>query len=95
MKKLIRNLIFVSLLFFALALGSISFGYEYDKANKLYPETKWVSYDLAIGNVYGERTQRLAKASFSFGILLDAIAIVIWYRDRKNKDYKILLNENE
>ena len=95
MKKLTRNLILASLLFFALALGSISFGYEYDKANKLYPESVQMSYDLSLGNVYGQRWERLGTALFLFGVLLDAVAIVIWYRNRKTKDYKIVLNESE
>ena len=95
MRKTIRNLFLAGLLFFVLAFASFSVGVKYDEKNKLYPETNWVSYDLAIGIIYGKRWERIGNALFLFGALLNIVAGVIWYRKEETQEYKMLLNENE
>lgn len=86
MRKTIRNLLLAGLFFFVLAFGSCSVGVSYDERNKLYPETNWVSYDLAVGVIYGKRRERIGNVLFVFGALIDAVAIVIWYRREQGED---------
>ena len=90
MRKTIRNLLLVSLFFFALASGSCSVGVSYDERNKLYPETNWVGSDLAIGVVFGKRWERVGNALFIFGALIGIVASVVWYRSEESVDKSIL-----
>ncbi|HUR99281.1 MAG TPA: hypothetical protein VMZ26_14540 [Pyrinomonadaceae bacterium] len=61
-KTLKKAIVFLvaNLLFAAVVITVYGVGYEYDKANKLYPESIQVSYDVSIG-VYGQRWERVAK----------------------------------
>ena len=52
--------LFANLLFAIIVVGVYAIGFEYDRANKLYPELKQLSYDLSMV-VYGQRWERVAK----------------------------------
>jgi hypothetical protein len=84
-------LILSNLLFVALAVAIYGIGYEYDKANKLYPESKDVSYDLSM-LVYGERWVRFVEVMLGLGIGADAVLLMFWYRNIQKKS---LLNDME
>jgi hypothetical protein len=67
-------------LFVLLVIAIYGTGYEYDKRNKLYPESKELSYDLSM-SVYGERWVRLAKVMLGTGFAIDAVLLMFWYRN--------------
>jgi len=80
MWKTILIFLLINLAFIALIVGIYAVGFEYDKANKLYPETVQVSYDVSISGVYGQRWIRLAKILISFGVIINFVVGFIWYR---------------
>lgn len=97
MTKTIRNFLLLNVAFVVLTVAVYAVGYEYDKANQLYPETLWVSYDFSIGNVYGQRWVRLAKTSILFVVIADIVTIFIWYRKRQDEkaiSHSSILNRN-
>lgn len=77
---LITNLIFVGLI-----LGIYAVGFEYDKANKLCPETVQVSYDVSLSGIYGQRWVRFAQIMLSVGAIIDVVVCFIWYRKNQSK----------
>ncbi len=81
MRKKIFYLIIANLIFAALVVVIVEVGYEYDKAYKLYPEMKQLSYDLSM-RVYGERWVRFVKWSFVVGFITNAVLVTIWLRKR-------------
>jgi hypothetical protein len=85
MKKAIRNLLLISAFFFALSIGSCTFGVEYDERNKLYVETYWFAYDAGIA-VYGRRWERLGEALFLFSMIFLITSGVVWYRRKQSQD---------
>ena len=74
-----------NVLFIALVIAVWQVGYEYDKANKLYPEMKELSYDLFM-QVYGQRWERVAKGMLALGLVIDAAVLLVWYRKRQSFD---------
>ena len=82
-----KALLFVSanVLFIAVAVGIYAAGYEYDKANKLYPEMKDISYDVSL-QVYGQRWERAAKIMLAVGLAIDAVVLLAWLRKRESDD---------
>ena len=90
MKRTIRSLLLISIFLFALSHICFRFGSDYDEKYKLYPETIQLSYDLFIGNIYGERWRRLSDTLILFGLFLDVVALVIWYRGKQSEDKSIL-----
>ena len=82
-----KALLFVSanVLFIALVVGIYEAGYEYDKAHKLYPENKELSYDLFM-QVYGQRWERVAKSLLAGGLIIDSAVLLAWYRKRQSGD---------
>ena len=83
MWKSILYFLLINLGCFALVVTIYGLGYEYDKANHLYPEDVWVSYDVSIAGIYGQRWVRFAEAAITIGILVDLVVGVIWYRKRR------------
>jgi hypothetical protein len=79
-----KVLIFVlaNFLFAALAISIYAIGYEYDKTNKLFPESKRVSYDLSL-QVYGKRWVRFVEWTLGLGFLANSVILMIWYRNRQ------------
>jgi hypothetical protein len=74
-----------NLLFAVFVTAVYAVGYEYDKANKLYPESKQLSYDLSM-QVYGQRWERVAKTLIAVGIVIDATLLLVWYRKRQSNN---------
>ena len=96
MRKSIRNIWITSLFFFILSFGSCWIGVSYDKRNKLYPETNWVSYDLAIGSVYGKRWERIGNGLLFISLVIGVVATFIRYRTNQDPEDSILdLNSNK
>jgi hypothetical protein len=91
MLKKASHFILVNLLFVTLVVAIYAIGYEYDKANKLYPELKSLSYDLSM-LVYGERWVRFAEVMLGLGTGADAVMLMFWYRNIQKKS---LLNVME
>jgi len=60
MTKKILKIFFLNILIVTIAVTIYALGYEYDKANKIYLESVFVSSDLAI-STYGQRWSRLLK----------------------------------
>jgi hypothetical protein len=92
MSTTLRNallFLFANLLFTAGVITVYAVGYEYDKANKLHPESKLLSYDMS-KQVYGQRWERVAKTLIGLGIVIDAAVILAWYRKRQSSDMKPL-----
>ncbi len=84
MKKKIVKFLLLNFFLFAIAVGIYAVGYEYDKANKLYPEMYDFASDASI-MTYGKRWERIAIAVISFGVLFDVVAIMIWYRGKQSE----------
>jgi len=80
-----KALLFVlaNVLFAAIVTAIYAFGYEYDKANKLYPESKRISYDVSM-QVYGERWVRFFEVMLAIGLIADGAALIYWFR--KSRD---------
>lgn len=80
-----KTILFVAanFLFVALVIAIYGIGYEYDKANKVYPESKLVSYDVSM-QVYGERWVRFAKMMFIIGLLANGAILINFLRNRQN-----------
>lgn len=78
-------LIVANIVFLACVVAIYAIGYEYDRANKLYPESIRISYDMSIGGVYGQRWLRTAKFLLIVGGLADATILLSWFRNRQNK----------
>jgi hypothetical protein len=87
-----KALVFIlaNFLFVVVAIAIYAIGYEYDKANKLHPESKWMSYDMSM-QVYGERWARFAKVMLGIGILADGAMLMIWYRDKQKRNGNSIL----
>jgi len=85
MTKTIRNFLLLNFAFVILTVVVYAVGYEYDKANQLYPETLQVSYDFSVGNVYGLRWQRAVMVSSLFVVIADIVVGFIWYRKRQEE----------
>lgn len=84
--KTILYFLLINLALFVLIVGIYAFGFEYDKANKLYPETVQTSYDTSISGVYGERWVRFAQVMLSLGVIIDFVVCFIWYRKNQRKE---------
>jgi hypothetical protein len=54
-------------------------GFEYDKANKLYPEAVSFGHTIIMGR-HGQRWVRFLKYSVWLGVLADAVFGYFWYR---------------
>ena len=77
--------LFANLFFAVIVVAVYALGYEHDRANKLYPELKQVSYDVSL-EVYGQRWERVAKILISLGIITDAAVLLAWYRKRESSN---------
>ena len=84
MKKKIVRFLLLNFFLFAIAVGIYAVGYEYDKANQLYPEMYHFTYDASI-MTYGKRWERIAIAVISLCLLFDVVAIMIWYRRKQSE----------
>ncbi len=93
MKKVIRNLFLVGILFFAISFDSFSFGVAYDKKHKLYPE--WNSYGCIAIQTYGKRWERLGSFCLFAGITLSLSAIIMLRRRSETKKRFKLILENK
>jgi hypothetical protein len=93
MWKTILYFLIVNLVFLTLVVGIYAIGYEYDRANKLYPESVRVSYDVSLGGIHGQRWVRFLDAMLILGLTADIVIIFIWYiRYRMNHSQKQSLN---
>ncbi len=90
MWKTISYFLFINLVLLALVVGIYAIGFEYDKANELYPESVQMSYDVSLGGIYGQRWVRFLDAMLIIGLIADIVIIFIWYR--RNYTLKQLLN---
>jgi len=84
MRKEIRNLLLLNFFLLALAVGIYAVGFEYDKANKLHPESYQFASDASI-TVYGKRWERIAITLLLFGVMLDVVVGMIWYRRKQSE----------
>jgi hypothetical protein len=89
MTKKVALFVLANIAFAILVTAIYAIGYEYDKAYKLYPEMKWLSYDLVM-QVYGQRWVRVVKALIGFGVIIDVVVLLTWYRSRQRKQSNIL-----
>jgi len=89
MIKKVSLFILANIVFIAVVIANYGIGYEYDKAHRLFPETKWMSYDWSM-QVYGQRWDRVAKALFTIGGLANVVILLTWYRKRQNKQRSAL-----
>jgi len=87
MKKAIQNLLLTSCFLFAVSYDSCTSGIDYDRQNKLYPET---DYSCVIMTVYGKRWERLGLTTFSLGTVLTFSAFIAWRRKKQSKEKSIL-----
>ena len=85
MWKLILYFVLINLGYFALVVAIYAFGWEYDKANKLYPEVVQLSYDLSISGIYGQRWVRFLQGATAAGLVADVVIAFIWYLRRPEK----------
>ena len=79
----------ICVLAFIIAIYAIGYGYGYDKAHKLYPEMKRMSYDWSM-QVYGQRWERTAKFLLLIGGIANVVIMLTWYRKRQNKSNNFL-----
>ena len=79
----------LNLLVISLAIVIYAVGYEYDNANKLYPEAYYFSYDAAI-TVYGKRWERISTVLIILCGLIDVVAVFIWIRNKQKTNKNIL-----
>ncbi|MEP7037407.1 MAG: hypothetical protein ABI891_03605 [Acidobacteriota bacterium] len=86
MWKTILYFLLINFVVFILIIGIYAIGFEYDKANKLYPETIQLSYDSSISEVYGQRWVRFAQISIVIGLLTDVVLGFIIYRKKVIKE---------
>jgi|GEM_PF-3114802 len=89
MKKAVRNFLLLNLLVITLAIVIYAVGYEYDNANKLYPELYYFAYDAAI-TVYGKRWERISAVIIVLCGLVDVVAVFIWIRNKQRINKNIL-----
>lgn len=89
MKKAISNFLLLNLLVIALAIVIYAAGYEYDNANKLYPELYYFAYDASI-TVYGKRWERISTVLIVICGLIDVVALFIWIRNKQKTNKNIL-----
>ena len=82
MWKSILYFVPINLGYFTLVIIIYALGYEYDKANQLYPESIQVSYDVSLGGVYGQRWVRFLQVAIPLGLLIDLVIGSIWYLKR-------------
>lgn len=85
MWKMIFYFVLVNLGYFALVFTICTIGFEYDKANQLYPEVVQLSYDLSISGVYGQRWVRFWQVAVPSGLLTDLVIGSFWYLKRLAK----------
>jgi hypothetical protein len=86
MWKTILYFLLVNLAFIVLVIGIYAFGFEYDKAHKLYPETVRVSYDVSLEGIHGQRWVRFLQIMLTFGAIVDIVVIYIWFRRNQSKN---------
>jgi hypothetical protein len=93
MKNTIRNLLFLSVLFFSVSYDSCTLGVDYDRKYKLYPEPDFSGCMFGIS--YGRRWGRLGLVTFSSGAILIFAAGIAWRRKKESKDLRrsILIKE--
>ena len=93
MKNTIRNLLFLSVLFFAVSYDSCTLGVDYDEKYKLYPE--YDGYSCMFAKSYGQRWERLGFVTFTAGSILLISAFVGWRRKKESEDLRrsILIKE--
>ena len=93
MKNTIRNLLFLSVLFFAVSYDSCTLGVDYDEKYKLYPE--YDEYSCMFTKSYGQRWRRLGFATFTFGIALMVSVVISCRREKESEDLRrsILIKE--
>jgi hypothetical protein len=72
-------------LFSVVVIAIYGIGYEYDKAHRIYPESKLLSYDVSM-QVYGERWVRFAKIMFVVGLLANGAILMNCYRNRNRNN---------
>ncbi len=82
MWKTILYFLLINFIVFILIIGIYAIGLEYDRANKLYPESVQTSYDTSISGVYGQRWVRLTHISLIIGSLTDVVVGFIIYRKK-------------
>jgi hypothetical protein len=93
MKNTIRNLLFLSVLFFSISYDACTLGVDYDQKYKIYPE--YDGYSCTFSKVYGQRWRRLGFATFAFGTALVISAVVSWRGKKASEDLRrsILIKE--
>ena len=74
----------LTILLFTCAVVIYAVGYEYDKANKIYPEIYYFS-DAGI-MVYGKRWERISKIIASSAVIIDVVAIMVLCRQNLRED---------
>ncbi|MEP7075063.1 MAG: hypothetical protein ABI878_04570 [Acidobacteriota bacterium] len=84
MKNKFTIILLVNCLLVALAVGVYAMGYKYDKANSLFPEADNPSSDFVV-DVYGKRWRRTSDAILFFGVILDAVLAMMWFRSTNDK----------
>ena len=94
MKKTLIKFFLINLIYFALLFIVVTVGFEYDKANKLYPETVWFGH-TGIGGVHGQRWVRLFNFLAPLGLLANLVVGFIWYRNRQRQSQVNLSITNE
>ena len=86
MKNTIRNLLFLSVLFFSISYDACTSGVDYDQKYKIYPE--YDGYSCTFSKVYGHRWQRLGFAAFAFGTTLIISVVISWRRKKESEDLR-------
>jgi len=82
MTRALLYLLLINIAYFSLVVAIYAFGFEYDKAYKLYPESIQLSYDMSIRG-YGQRWVRFLEYSIWFGVIADLVLCYIWYRRKQ------------
>ena len=88
MQKKIIKLILLNIFLFTCAVVIYAVGYEYDKANKIYPEMYFFASDASI-MVYGKRWERISKIIASITVIIDSVAIITLYMQNQREDKKV------
>ncbi len=88
MKDIVRNLLFLSVLFFSISYDSYTLGVEYDKKYKLYPEPYTIGCIIYL-EYYGKRWERLGFSTLTLGVGSTLAILITWRRKKPVLDKKL------
>lgn len=86
MLKSFLYLLTANVVFFGVVVAITDFGYEYDKAHQLFPET--ISWgDVSLEGRYGQRWASFFEYACWFAGLVNPAIVYVWYlRNKRSRE---------